>query len=167
MSLFTSKLALSILALIVTVLVVLYAIGKKSVHHEIIIPTSPENVWQVLISTDQYPEWNPVIVAAEGALQPGQKMKYTFRQSEDTEYAVPVTVKAMEPGKLLNQVGGTIGILTYNHRYTMEEVTEGTKVTIHEEYRGIAVPFWNPSAVADAYGRLNEALRDRSIAITE
>ncbi len=164
MSLLTSKLTLSVLGLI-SILVLLYVFGKKSVHHEITIPASPKSVWQVLVATERYPEWNPVMVSAKGRLQPGQQVQYTFRQEADKEYVIPATVKTIEEEKLLNQVGGTAGILTYDHRYSLEKVEGGTKVVIHEEYRGIAVPFWNPAPVADAYQRLNEALRARTIEV--
>jgi hypothetical protein len=51
--------------------------------------------------------------------------------------------------------------LTYDHRYVLEPFENGTKVTIHEDYAGIGVNFWNPSAVQKAYARLNTDLKRR------
>jgi hypothetical protein len=70
-------------------------------------------------------------------------------------------VKAMEPNRLLNQYGGMGFILTFDHKYTLEPVDSGTNVTIEEYYRGIMVPFWNPSPVEAAYHRLLFSLKNR------
>ena len=42
-----------------------------------------------------------------------------------------------------------------------EPVKGGTKVTQREEYRGIAVWFWDADWVEPAYQKANQALRDR------
>ena len=36
-------------------------LGCASRQTEIIIPASPDNIWTVLIDTDGYKEWNPVL----------------------------------------------------------------------------------------------------------
>ena len=59
----------------------------------------------------------------------------------------------LEPNKFLNQYGGYLGILTYNHKYILEPVKQGTKVTIHEEYKGVYVPFWDYSNMSSSYVR--------------
>ena len=67
-----------------------------------------------------------------------------------------------KPGEL-NQGGGIFGILTFDHRWLLEPVEEGTRVTQHEEYRGIWVWFWDAGWVEPSYRKANEALRDRII----
>lgn len=164
MTLLSSKWFLS-LAFLITLLLMLYLIGKKSVHHEIIVQATPEQVWAVLIDTQSYPDWNPVIVNTQGELVEGNKVTFTFQQDKDTQYDITATVKQMETAKHLNQTGGLSGILTYDHHYILkpfsESNRESTRVIIHEDYRGIGVPFWNPTSVEAAYARLNEALKNR------
>ena len=78
---------------------------------------------------------------------------------------IEAEVIKIEEEKELNQYGGMWGILTFDHKYILEPVEGGTRVTQHEEYRGIGVLFWDASWVEPAYGRVNEALRDRVIDI--
>ena len=146
---------------IIVLLVILVLTGRKSVHHEIVIQASPATVWQVLVDTDQYHQWNPTMELLEGKIKEGNKVKYRFTQDETNSSEINAQVIVVDPPNLLNQKGGIPLILTFNHRYTLEQMDENTKVIIHENYRGIGVNFWNPAPVEAAYGRLNEALKIR------
>lgn len=145
---------------IVVVFIILVFTGNKSVHHEITINAAPEKVWKVLIETDDYPNWNPVMELVEGKVQEGNKVKYKFTQDESTTCEIGATVVQLVPNKLLNQKGGIPLVLTFNHRYTLESTENLTKVIIHENYKGIGVNFWNPQPVEEAYKRLNFALKE-------
>ena len=57
--------------------------------------------------------------------------------------------------------------MTFDHTYLLEAVEGGTRVTQHEEYRGIGVLFWDASWVEPAYSKVNEALRDRVAQLKE
>ena len=152
---------LIILLVVIVILVILYFLGRKSVHHEIIVNASPEKVWSVLTNTDSYDNWNPVMKLLEGEVIEGNKVKYQFTQSTNNSYNIATNVKKIIPNKLLNQGGGMPLILTFNHEYILELSGNGTKLTIHEDYKGIGVNFWNPSPVQAAYERLNEAIKKR------
>ena len=149
------------LIIFILVLVVLYVLGSKSVHHEILIDSSPEKVWEVLADTDHYKDWNPVMELLEGELTEGNKVKYRFRQDEKNVSEIPSKVKKIIPNKLLNQGGGLPFVITFDHKYILEEKGKVTQLTIHEDYKGIYVNFWNPKPVALAYKRLNEAIKKR------
>lgn len=136
-------------------------LGKKSVHHEIEIKASPAQVWEVLTNMQAYGEWNPVMQLLEGDLKVGNKLKYQFTQDAENVSKIGATVKQIVPNKLLNQAGGMPMVLTFNHKYILDDLGGSTKVTIHEDYTGVGVHFWNPKPVGDAYGRLNEALKKR------
>lgn len=151
-----------ILLVIVFILVMLYFLGSKSVHHETIINASPEKVWQVLLETNDYDSWNPVMKLLEGEVIEGNSVKYRFAQSADNNYDIASTVKKIIPNKLLNQGGGMPLILTFDHKYILEPYENGTKLTIHEDYKGIGVNFWNPAPVQDAYEILNGAIKNRA-----
>lgn len=160
MAIFTSKWMIAALALI-AVLAILYLAGRKSAHSEITIAASPAEVWAVLTDTDKIKDWNPVLIPIGGELKEGATVTYEFHQDDTTSSQMPAKVKRMVAGELLNQGGGMPGILTFDHKYILEAVGTDTRVTIHEEYRGIYVPFWNPAPVELAYHRLAEALKDR------
>lgn len=152
---------MTITIIVLAILAVLYFLGNKSVHHEITINASPEKVWSVLTDTDSYDSWNPVMKLLEGEVKEGNKVKYQFTQAEDKQYDIPTTVKKVIPNQLLNQGGGMSGLLTFNHQYILEPDKNGTKLTIHEDYSGIGVNFWNPAPVQAAYERLNKAIKKR------
>ena len=63
--------------------------------------------------------------------------------------------------------GGMTGILTFNHKYILEKTGTVTKVIVHEEYKGIMVPFWNPSSVEKAYEKLLLELKQRVISLSQ
>ena len=145
---------LIIVAIIIVLLVILYFTGKKSVHSEIIINRTSEEVWSVLINTDQYQDWNPVMKLIEGEIQEGNTVKYQFNQDEENSSEIPSKVKKIITNKLLNQGGGMPFILTFDHKYILEPLNSKTKVTIHEDYAGVCVNFWNPKPVEKAYKKL-------------
>lgn len=151
-----------ILLIIIIIVVILYFMGRKSVHHEIMINTSPEVVWAVLVNTDKYDDWNPVMKLLDGKIKEGNKVKYQFTQDENNISAIPSKVKKVITYQLLNQGGGLPFILTFDHQYILESIENQTKLTIHEDYEGIGVNFWNPAPIEVAYGKLNEAIKKRA-----
>ena len=119
-------------------------------------------MWGVLTDTDKYKEWNPVMELLEGKIKEGNRVKYRFTQDENNVSEIPSNVKKIIPNKLLNQGGGLSLVITFDHKYILEKKGEGTLLTIHEDYKGIYVNFWNPKPVELAYQRLNEAIKKRA-----
>ena len=142
-------------------IITLFCLSCKAVHTEITIPAKPEMIWAVLTDASGYKAWNPVLVPIEGEFREGTKIKYQMIQPDGKISEAMARVKKMaKPGEL-NQGGGIFGILTFDHRWLLEPVEEGTRVTQHEEYRGIWVWFWDAGWVEPSYRKANEALRDR------
>lgn len=150
-----------ILIILGLVLVTLYVTGRKSVHHEIVIDASPDKVWAILTDVKGYKFWNPVMELVSGEVKEGNKVTYRFTQDKENVSTIPARVKKMIPQQLLNQAGGVPFILTFDHRYTLDAIEGGTKVTIQEHYVGVGVNFWNPKPVEAAYARLNKALKKK------
>ncbi|GLS27548.1 SRPBCC domain-containing protein [Marinibactrum halimedae] len=142
-------------------LISLGLISCASVNNEIVIEASPNEVWEVLTNTSAYAEWNPVILDPQGTFIEGGKVVMQFKEPSGKQYEIKAKVKQVVPEKLLNQYGGTWGIITFDHSYTLEQVPEGTKVTIHEDYKGLYVPFWDHSQMEVSYAKVNEALKKR------
>ena len=157
----------SAIALIGGVIVALSLLGHKSVHAELVIPAPPEAIWSVLTDAAGYKDWNPVFTRVEGEYREGAKMAYQMRDESGKETSVTATVVKFDEARELNQFGGMRGILTFDHHWFLEPVEGGTRVTQHEEYRGIGVWFWDPSWFETAYARANEALRDRVLGNVE
>ena len=145
----------------IVIIMPLVFLSCKAVHTEITIPADPEIIWSVLSDTPGYKAWNPVLVPIEGDLREGEKIKYQMTQPDGKQSEITARVKKMVELRELNQCGGIPGILTFDHKYLLKPVDEGTQVTQHEEYRGIGVLFWDSGWVEPAYRKVNEALRDR------
>lgn len=137
--------------------------GCGTVHTETVIPASPETVWSVLMDIPGYKEWNPVLIPLDGDFKQGKKLTYQMNQPGGKQSEVTSTVIRIEDESLLNQFGGIPGIITFNHKWILEPINGKTRVTQHEEYRGIWVWFWDYSWVEPAYQRANKALKDRII----
>ena len=136
-------------------------LGYKSVKAEIIIPSSPEVVWQVLTDLEAYSQWNPVFVYKGGEFKQGSKISYQVTETENKSATISAKVKKIVPNKLINQSGGLWGVITFDHTYTLTKVAQGTKVTIFEEYTGVYVNFWDESQIAKQYKKLALALKTR------
>ncbi len=160
MAILTSKWMMA-LYLLILILAILYLTGSKSVHTQITIKAAPHEVWAILTDAEKIKEWNPVLIPVEGVLKEGNTVKYEFHQDEENKSVIPAMVKQMVENKLLNQTGGMPFVLTFDHKYILKSVDDSTSVIIHENYRGIMVPFWNPAPVERAYERLAEALKAR------
>ena len=57
-------------------------------------------------------------------------------------------------------------MLTFNHQYILQPEDGGTRIIQHEEYRGLGVWFWDESWVTPAYASINEALGERTAALS-
>lgn len=150
------------ISVFIALLVTLALTGRKSVHHEVVVNAPASAVWKALRNTKDYPDWNPVMEVVAGQVIEGQEVTYAFTQSPGQTTEIKAQVKQVLDQQRLAQAGGIIGVLTFDHSYTLEAQGERCKVIIHEDYRGIGVHFWNPAPVEQAYGRLNQALRERA-----
>lgn len=159
MALITSKWFVVPFIVIICVVITLWVLGKKSAHAEIVIPHEVGHVWQVLVDTSNYSAWNDTFFVIEGDLIEGTQIKYRFKQDENVSYDISTNVVNVVENQLLKQEGGTKGILTFQHQYILSPVEGGTKLVIHEEYRGIGVNSWKPTPVELAYKRLAKAIK--------
>lgn len=133
---------------------------RKSVHAELVIAAEPARIWEVLVDPGSYPTWNPIFVSVEGEFHQGSTLAVVMRSPDGSATDVAPKIRKIVVNQELNQVGGLPGILTFDHTWLLEPVDGGTKITQHEEYRGIGVLFWDPSWVEDAYRTGNQALSD-------
>lgn len=166
MSVLTSKWVI-IAMLLVAALLLLYFIGRKSVHTELVIEASPQQIWDVLIDEEGYKEWNQILFPISGQIEQGNKLPYTLMRPGNNPLEIEVRVAELIPHKLLNQDGGIPGIFTFDHRYILEPVGNHTKVIIHEDFKGIAIAFWEASWLEQAYIDLNNSLRNHVLEVAK
>ncbi len=148
-----------ILGILVIAMVVLSLTGRKEYRAEIIIPATPEQVWDVLMDTASYSEWNPVFVQVDGQYSVGSNVTNHVQPPTGDIIKIENQVLELEKSRRLRQTGGVTGIITFDHSWTLEPVDGGTKVIQYEIDRGAYVWFWDDSWVQPSYEKVNEALR--------
>ncbi|WP_295895679.1 SRPBCC family protein [uncultured Vibrio sp.] len=140
-------------------------LGSKSVHTEIIIPSTPEKVWQVLTDIERYHEWNSAITLVNGELKEGHKVTYRFQETDAKAANISSEVIEITPYKHLNHKGGIWGVITFDQHYNLEPHELGTRFIIHEEYTGVYVNFWDESHTLKQYQKLAFALKLRVLSL--
>ena len=137
----------------------LVVMGCSEVNTQIVIPASPVEVWKVLVDTKGYQDWNPTWRPKEGSLQQGAYIKYDYTQPGEEPIEMRFIVgKSVRP-VVIEQSAGTSGLFTNEHRWLLEEVEDGTRVTQMESFSGILVLFSDLSWVEGAYRSVNEGLK--------
>lgn len=157
MDIIMNKTVLSIIAVLLLA-VTASACSKKTYRVERVIDAPPQAVWDVLMDTAAYGEWNPVFVKVEGTYVEGGEVVNTFKDPAGKLYDVTNKVKAVVPQKQLRQQGGVPLVITFDHQWLLEPVDEGTKVTQYEVDRGFYVWFWDDSWIIPSYTKTLDAL---------
>ena len=152
----------TIVAVVIVVAVLLAALlPRKSVHAELVIKVAPSVVWNELMDGSSYGDWNPIFTRVDGLFEEGAKMALNMTTSDGGSTDIEVVVREMIPNEKLHQAAGIPGVLTANHQWLIEESTQGTRVTQHEEYRGVGVLIYDPAYVQDLYQQALENLKKR------
>lgn len=147
--------------LVVLLFLVVALFSQKSVKTELLVPFEPGSVWKVLMNTPEYRAWNPVLVPITGKIELGATIRYQWKQPDGHTVEVDSKVVELIENQLLHQRGGVWGVLTFDHRYQLFPVQEGTLVVQSEVYKGIGVLLWNAQQMEPEYQKVNEALLAR------
>ncbi|CTQ75758.1 Polyketide cyclase / dehydrase and lipid transport [Roseibium alexandrii] len=154
------KIGGGVLLVLAGVLLVLSFTGKKTFRTEVFIPVPPEAVWDVLMDTASYPDWNPTFIQVQGEYKEGVKVTNTVKTPDGT-MTINASVQVVIPKAELRQAGGLPGVITFDHRWLLRPENGGTCVIQHEIDRGFYLWFWNSDWVQPAYERASLALKHR------
>lgn len=143
---------------VIALLMAFSLLTTKTFHVETVISAPAEDIWAVLMNTENYPEWNPTFVAVEGDYAEGAKVLNKVKNPSGQILEMTATVRALTPNRELRQTGGMPGIITFDHRWILEPVEGGIKVIQHEVDRGAFLWFWNSDCIEPAYSRTTQAL---------
>jgi hypothetical protein len=134
------KVTLAVLLTLVIVLVILNTLTTRNLKSEIIIDASSEEVWNVLMNHDAYPEWNPFIIKISGSTKPGGFLEVTLQ----TEGSDPMEFKPIVLKNQFNQELrwkgklGITGIFDGEHYFILEETTPNqTRFIQGENFTGL------------------------------
>ena len=134
---------------------------------DVMIRATPQQVWDVLVTFDEYHLWNPFIVEAAGIAEPGRRLRLAVRRGGIVRYHAVVT--AASPARTLEWAGRLVipRMFDVRHRFDLQPVVDGTHVTQSVVFRGLLVA-WARDLQDDAarsLDDLNAALRDRVEAV--
>lgn len=106
------------------------------------INASPEEIWQILVDPNCYPEWDPGMERVEGKLALGERVKFFTKLSPGQ--AFPVKVTGFEPGKKMVLTGGMpLGLFKSERVHTLTAVSDNeTQFTTEETFSGPLLPIF-------------------------
>jgi hypothetical protein len=143
----------------------------RHISSEILIDRPPEVVWKILNDLDEFKDWNPFIVNAEGKVTKGAHLTLTTK-ADTKAFTLKPTVTEYVPTERfswMGHLGGMPGIFTGKHHHQLMATAQGTRYIQSEDFSGMLVPFVG-KAIKDteaAFGRMNLALKERAEAIPQ
>jgi len=97
------------------------------------IEASPDKVWDILMNTQAYGEWNPFIIKVEGEIKPKGKLVNTMMIGDKTMTFKP-TITAYEKGIYFEWLGKMpVGMFNGRHFFRLNAQQGGTLLE-HGEY---------------------------------
>lgn len=112
---------------------------EKKIQTEIIINSTKEKIWKILIDTDKYKEWNPFIVSMSGKIKEGERLVNVMKNGEGTITFKPKVLKVIE-NEYFEWMGNLIvpGLFDGQHYFKLEDIRPGqVKLTHGENFKGL------------------------------
>ena len=107
----------------------------------IFIYAAPESVWAILTNGAAYPDWNPEIVAIEGAMRRGVRITAHVRLGDGAIRRVGQRVQVFDPPHRMEWVGGLpFGLFVGRREFTLTSVRTGTEFRMHVYMSGLLSP---------------------------
>ena len=138
----------------------------RTVHDQIDIDASPEQVWQAFTDFRSFPSWNPFIRKMKGRLVPGRRLRITLLLGRRTIRFRP-RVTVVKPAREIRWLARQ----PIPRLFDVERVFQfeprgrsGTRFVQFETGRGLMAPVIMPlmrRQIAHGYAALNEALKAR------
>ena len=140
-------------------------IKMKSLHSDIEITGTPEQVWTHLTDFGRFPEWNPLIQHATGAVEQGATIEAQLVLPNGSKLAAKPTLIKVEPNRELRWLGrlGFKGLFDAEHYFEIEPLNDNRVRLRHGEYfRGLLVTpllALNGKNILAGFVAMNEALK--------
>lgn len=119
----------------------------KTIHTEIDIDAPPPTVWVLLTDFDRYPDWNPFIPRAEGALQEGATIEVQLESPGGRGMTFRPTLQRVESPRELRWLGHLFipNLFDGEHIFELSPNGEGgTHFVQRETFGGWLVPLLWP-----------------------
>jgi hypothetical protein len=140
----------------------------KELRSEIEIQASAERVWQLLTDFPSFPQWNPFIREASGAIRVGERLEVHIQPSGASGMTFRPTVLKAEPNRELRWLGHLLlsGLFDGEHSFTIEPLGENhVRFTQREVFTGLLVPLFARGLDTDTrrgFEEMNLALKTKA-----
>jgi uncharacterized protein YndB with AHSA1/START domain len=114
----------------------MYEFLTKSTIH-----AAPETVWEILTNAGCYVEWNPEIVAIEGRMALGERIRARVKVGSGAIRTVPLRVTAFEAPSRMEWTGGLpLGLFTGRRILTVTPVDGAVEFRMLVRMSGLFAP---------------------------
>ena len=139
----------------------------KQINTEIEIAAAPAVVWEILTELDEFENWNPFVVEANGDVVVGEKLVVSIQPPGKKAQTFRPTVTVVDPERKFEWLGklGVSGVFDGRHQYILEPSGDGTKFIQREEFTGILAGLlirMIGAATREGFEAMNYALKDRA-----
>jgi hypothetical protein len=147
---------------------ILLAMRKpREIHTDIWIDRPPSDVWQILIATADYPQWNPFIRKLNGALRIGGKLDVEIAPQGGPPMTFRPTILVFQPNHELQWLGslGTRGFLDGEHTFLLKSDGNRTHFIHSERFSGLLVNRFTGTLLDKTqlgFATMNQALKQRA-----
>ena len=142
--------------------------STMTLHTEIEIAASPEQVWRVLTDFASYGEWNTFIRQLDGRPVVGERLKALIQPVGAKAMTFTPVVLAADAGREFRWIGRFMipGVMDGEHLFRIETIAPGrTRFVQDETFRGLLVPIFAHQMQAGTvagFNAMNEALKARA-----
>lgn len=138
----------------------------KKIETVIHIHKPAQQVWNVLMDFEAYPEWNPFITSISGDVSPGNELSITARLPGKNEMVFKPKVLKAKPNLELRWKGKLLikGIFDGEHYFSLTELPNGSTALQHGEIFSGILPHLMPGILdktLEAFQNMNIALKKR------
>jgi hypothetical protein len=146
---------------------VFFLLFSRQLSREILINSSPENVWALITDFKSFPDWNPFIRAASGDIKVGARLKIFIQPSGSRGMTFKPVLLKVEPNRELRWLGRLFlpWLFDGEHALVLEPSDENhVRFTQREKFTGLLVPFARSllSGTARGFEEMNHALKQRA-----
>lgn len=137
------------------------------IYTDIIIRSSIDRVWRILIDKRFYPNWNPFIREISGKFSEGESIDIVLTPPGISEKKFSSRVEVYKPYEKIEWIGrlGIPFLFDGRHSFEIKDIGKGRVKLIHKEkFTGIFVPFLFGilGRTKQGFRRMNLALKKRA-----
>ncbi len=157
--------AAGVLGVFLTFLLVLNVVTTLELKTEVVFDAPKEKVWEVLIDSDMYAEWNPFITSVIGEMKQGEQITNVMvNKGRETTFSPVITV--FLENESLEWLGSALGGMFKGcHYFKLSETEEGRSEMVHgEEFSGLLSGLVIQIIAIDSQANfelMNEAMKKR------